>query len=104
MNLRLEAASHVERRQADQTNARRMAAFFIAFGIDLDAAMDAPPPERALTRLRLRRLLERERLRGAARHWSYDLNRHIALKQALDALGSSDAALRPTAAATAVRA
>ena len=35
---------------------------------------------------RIERLLERERLRGGRRHWSYDLNRHIALKQALDRL------------------
>ncbi|WP_433962872.1 hypothetical protein [Roseitalea porphyridii] len=40
------------------------------------------------------RRLARERNKGVARHWSYDLNRHIALKQARDvivgALGSSD--------------
>ena len=32
--------------------------------------------------------MERERLRGMRRHWSYDLNRHIALKQVLDKLRS----------------
>jgi hypothetical protein len=31
-------------------------------------------------------MIERERQRGMRKHWSYDLNRHIALKQALDAL------------------
>ncbi|WP_192900442.1 hypothetical protein [Roseitalea porphyridii] len=41
---------------------------------------------------RIDRRLARERNKGTARHWSYDLNRHIALKQARDviveALGS----------------
>ena len=32
----------------------------------------------------LDRRLVRERNKGVARHWSYDLNRHIALKQARD--------------------
>ncbi|WP_235911667.1 hypothetical protein [Mesorhizobium xinjiangense] len=40
--------------------------------------------ERALAQLRLERAIERERLKGVRQHWSYDLNRHIALKQALD--------------------
>ena len=31
-------------------------------------------------------MIERERQRGMRKHWSYDLNRHIALKQALDRL------------------
>lgn len=34
----------------------------------------------------LRQQLVRERLRGMARHRCYDLNRHIALKRALDAV------------------
>jgi hypothetical protein len=34
---------------------------------------------------RLARALRAERQRGRAGHWSYDLNRHIALAQALDA-------------------
>ena len=38
---------------------------------------------------RLKRLIERERLKGVKGHWSYDLNRHIGLKQALDTLKSS---------------
>lgn len=32
----------------------------------------------------LDRLVARERNKGLARHWAYDLNRHIALKQARD--------------------
>jgi hypothetical protein len=30
---------------------------------------------------RLSRLIKRERLKGLNKHWSYDINRHIALKQ-----------------------
>ncbi|WP_367193768.1 hypothetical protein [Amorphus sp. 3PC139-8] len=40
--------------------------------------------QRLLTRLR--RAIRAERQRGIAGHWSYDLNRHIALKQAVDLL------------------
>lgn len=35
---------------------------------------------------RLQRAIRAERKRGRAGHWSYDLNRHIALKQAIDRL------------------
>ena len=63
--------------------ARASAAFFLATGIDLATAMRAEGEHKAAIRRRVQRLLERERLRGGARHWSYDLNRHIALKQAL---------------------
>ncbi|MCB1501956.1 MAG: hypothetical protein KDK07_19590 [Bauldia sp.] len=34
---------------------------------------------------KLRRALRAEANRGRSGHWSYDLNRHIALKQAYDA-------------------
>lgn len=33
---------------------------------------------------RLARALRAERMRGRARHWTYDLNRHIALHQAYE--------------------
>jgi hypothetical protein len=63
-----------------------MAALFILCGIDLDRGLRSGGEERTRLVGRLRRLIERERLRGVNRHWSYDLNRHIALKQALDRL------------------
>ena len=31
-----------------------------------------------------RRAMKRERMKALHRHWSYDLNRHIALKEACD--------------------
>lgn len=47
---------------------------------ELDAA--GPSLDKAIL-TRLRRALRAERLRGRAGHWTYDLNRHVALLQAL---------------------
>lgn len=76
------------KRQKYETVARagQMAALFLIAGIDLSDAQSASPLEKARLVARLERLLERERQRGVRKHWSYDLNRHIALKQALDSL------------------
>ena len=63
----------------------------LAVGIDLDAALEAPWEARRLILPRVQRALRREHLRGVARHWSYDLNRHIALKQALAYLSDKTA-------------
>lgn len=54
--------------------------------IDLEAVLSASDEIRSNAVMRLNRLIERERLKGMQRHWAYDLNRHIALKQALDKL------------------
>ncbi len=45
---------------------------------------DDPAVGRAIV-ARLRRALRAERQRGRAGHWTYDMNRHIALMQALAA-------------------
>jgi hypothetical protein len=55
-------------------------------GLDLEDAMTSGKQEKLRLIERVGRLLERERLKGLRRHWSYDLNRHIALKQARDRL------------------
>ena len=81
-----EAASWGMRRQQREREARQTAAFYLMAGIDLADALAARGAERARIVARIERLLRRERLKGASRHWSYDLNRHIALKQALDRL------------------
>lgn len=70
------------RRDGEQLAARQNVAFFLATGTELADALTTSPGERGRLAIRL----ERERLRGMRRHWSYDLNRHIALKQALDRL------------------
>jgi hypothetical protein len=84
--LRQEIAAFLEDRQSEASQARQMAALQIACHFDLAEAMKAEPATRARIALRLERMIERERQRGARKHWSYDLNRHIALKQALDSL------------------
>lgn len=73
-------------RQTFERHARQTAAFRLATGVDLSAALAAEGEEKAKFIRRLGRIIERERLRGAKRHWSYDINRHIALKQVLDEL------------------
>jgi hypothetical protein len=63
-----------------------LVAFRLLCGIDLSEALAAAPGQAAEIIRRVERLVERERLKGLRRHWAYDLNRHIALKQALDQL------------------
>jgi hypothetical protein len=81
-----EAQEYVERRAARQRQAGRLVAFRLATGMDLDRVLASAPAEMHHAVLKLERLLERERLRGWARHWTYDLNRHIALGEALGEL------------------
>lgn len=88
-----EAASH----------ARRLVAFQLATGLDLAQALAAPPGERERIVRRVSRLVERERLKGAGRHWSYDLNRHIALAEALNCLRGEPDDGKPEPAGAAVR-
>lgn len=85
-NLKEEAAAFVRAKSATVQRAGQTAALFIMAGIDLADALNTDPVERKRIVARLERMIERERQRGARRHWSYDLNRHIALKQALDKL------------------
>jgi hypothetical protein len=84
--LRQEIAAFMENKQAWASEARQMAALQIACHFDLAEALNAEPGVRTRIVLRLERMIERERQRGVRKHWSYDLNRHIALKQALDRL------------------
>lgn len=68
----------------NQLTAMQRIALQIIAGIDLDEVLKASQEEKEQTKRRLTRLMERERLKGMRGHWSYDLNRHIALKQAFD--------------------
>ncbi|MBL0936199.1 MAG: cytoplasmic protein [Rhizobiaceae bacterium] len=74
-----------------QRKAAQRVALLCTGGIEIDALEASSGPARVLLAGRLRRLIERERIRGSNRHWSYDLNRHIALKQALDAIEGREA-------------
>ena len=66
--------------------ARQRLALQILCNANLDDVIAQDEPSKLHLCRRLKRLIERERLKGMRGHWSYDLNRHIGLKQALDAL------------------
>jgi hypothetical protein len=93
-DLKSDIRSFLAKRQAEWAESRQMAALQIVCGVDLVALKAADASQRALALGRIDRLLERERLKGLAGHWSYDLNRHIALKQAADDLRSEDPSAR----------
>jgi hypothetical protein len=87
-----EAKAFGARGQEKAAEAGQIAALSLICGADLYAALKTPPSERAALVRKLEHAIERERLKGMRRHWSYDLNRHIALKQVLDRLrGRTDA-------------
>nr|WP_245417371.1 cytoplasmic protein [Aminobacter sp. AP02] len=67
-------------------DARQRAALQLCCGIELSKALTGGQKSTLALLKRLERAIERERLRGVNRHWSYDLNRHIALKQVRDRL------------------
>ena len=71
-------------RLAEVSDARQRAALQLCCGIDLGQMEQATAEDRTGFVRRIERAIERERLKGNRRHWSYDLNRHIALKQVLD--------------------
>ncbi len=84
-------------------HARQRAAMRLACGIDFDSAIAAQEPERARLCGLVERRLKRERLKGLNRHWSYDLNRHIALKQVLDALRAPASEMKKAAEAALIK-
>lgn len=86
MSLAADAREFRMEKTKQAENAAQLAALFLTGGIDLDDALTETGQGKARLEARILRLLERERLRGQRRHLSYDLNRHIALKKALDRL------------------
>nr|WP_244642527.1 cytoplasmic protein [Phyllobacterium sp. 628] len=76
-------------REAERDTARQRLALQILCGEDLDTMIAWDKTEKLVYCRRLKRLIERERIKGGAGHWSYDLNRHIGLKQALETLQKS---------------
>lgn len=73
-------------KDARDGEARQRLALQILCNVDLDELLVQDEASRTHMCRRLTRLMERERLKGTNGHWSYDLNRHIGLKQALDTL------------------
>lgn len=81
-----EIAAFKRDRLTELTDARQRAALQLCCGIELSQALSGGAASTMALLKRLERAIERERLRGVNRHWSYDLNRHIALKQVRDRL------------------
>ncbi|MEJ5079402.1 MULTISPECIES: cytoplasmic protein [unclassified Ochrobactrum] len=86
LTLRNSCKDFITKRNEDRMGAMQRVALQIIAGIDMDTLLNASKDEKNRAENRLTRLIERERLKGVSGHWSYDLNRHIALKQALDRL------------------
>jgi hypothetical protein len=89
LGIREEAHQFRLRKNDETYRAGETAALFVLGRIDRETALSASGEDAKRVRVKLERLIERERLRGMRRHWSYDLNRHIALKQALDRIKAS---------------
>lgn len=82
VTLQQEKQLFLENRKEDALQAAQSVALQLSCGIDLQQALNAPAEKRASIAAKLTRLIKRERLKGLNKHWSYDINRHIALKQA----------------------
>ncbi len=84
--LKRERGAFLAAKDLAESEARQRLALQVFCNIDLDELPVQDEASRLHLCRRLTRLMERERLKGARGHWSYDLNRHIGLKQALDTL------------------
>lgn len=82
---------------ASLARARASLSLRLLCGEDLDAVLAQDDAARRRVAGKLVRRLERERLRGLNGHWSYDLNRHIGLRQALEII-TANAVASPAAA------
>jgi hypothetical protein len=84
--LEEEAKAFGRTKTEEEDQARQRVALSLLCGIDIADTFTVSPERRAKLIRHIERLIERERLKGVRRHWGYDLNRHIALKQVLDRL------------------
>jgi hypothetical protein len=85
-NLKNEVRDFLDAGEQARAVAAQLAALQCICGLDLAAILKADRAARTSALNRIDRLAERERIKGLAGHWSYDLNRHIALKQAAERL------------------
>ena len=81
-----ETAAFRQNRMEEAESAQINACLQLAGAPLLNALGGAGPVKLAQCARQLRLGIAKERRRGVARHHRYDLNRHIALKQALDAV------------------
>lgn len=79
--LQQDRISFLEKRKEDALQAAQSFALQMTCGLDLQQIAATSKEKKASIVARLSRLIKRERLKGLNKHWSYDLNRHIALKQ-----------------------
>lgn len=84
-----------------RSDAIQMVALQCICGLDLQALLSADASCRATALRQIERQMARERLKGLNGHWSYDLNRHIALKQVADRLRDDSSSLTRSATARA---
>lgn len=94
--LQQEIAAFRSRQRDEGACSAQRAALQILCGIDIAEVLEGSSETQRAAKAQIVRLIERERLKGVNGHWSYDLNRHIALKQALDRISGAP----PRAAAT----
>ena len=80
-NLQYEREVFIENRKEDALQAAQSFALQMTCGIDLRQMTPSSTEKKASIAAKLNRLIKRERLKGLNKHWSYDINRHIALKQ-----------------------
>ncbi len=80
--LQIDRQIFIEKRKEDALHAAQSFALQMSCGIDLLQITAATTETKAIIAAKLNRLIKRERLKGLNKHWSYDINRHIALKQA----------------------
>lgn len=80
-NLQYERQVFIENRKEDALQAAQSFALQMTCGIDLRQMTTSSTEKKASIAAKLNRLIKRERLKGLNKHWSYDINRHIALKQ-----------------------
>jgi hypothetical protein len=81
-----ETAAFRQNRMQEMETVRINSCLQLAGAPVLEALGGAGPVKLAQCARRLRLGIAKERRRGLLRHHRYDLNRHIALKQALDAV------------------
>lgn len=82
--MRREIAAFRHRKIGETLQARQRVALRLSCGLDLPENIDADRETTKATLARIHRAIQRERMKALRQHWSYDLDRHIALKLAYD--------------------
>lgn len=95
VDLKHERQQFLNKIKAESLNASQTVALQLSCGFDLHQTLNADPTHQKAAISKLDRLIQRERLKGLNKHWSYDINRHIALKQIRDRLLSLLASKTP---------